>query len=335
MGVLGLTAISYADWAARLDPKGKVPAIVEILSQLSPEVADALVTEGNLPTGHQTTIRSGLPLATWRMLNYGVQPSKSTVVKVTDSCGMLENYAQIDKSIADLNGNTAAFRLSEDVPFLEGMTQEFTSTFWYGNETTAPAEFTGMTPRYNQLGSTGTQKNTISAGGTAAGAVSSIWLMTWGEQQTHLIFPNGQKAGLHSEDKGQQTVLDANGGMYEAYRTHYKWDVGLVVRDWRYNVRICNVDPALCVSGAMPDLVTSFARAIRRVQSMATGRLVAYCNRDVATGLDRLLMTKATTTAANEVSKSELTAGGVVSQFMGVPVHVTDALVNTETVVTT
>lgn len=63
--------------------------------------------EGNLPTGHKTTIRSGLPSATWRLLNYGVQPSKSTTVQVTDSVGMLETYAEVDKSLADLNGNTA------------------------------------------------------------------------------------------------------------------------------------------------------------------------------------------------------------------------------------
>ncbi len=35
-------------------------------------------------------------------------------------CGMLETYSEIDKALADLNGNTAAYRLSEDRAFLEG-----------------------------------------------------------------------------------------------------------------------------------------------------------------------------------------------------------------------
>jgi hypothetical protein len=46
-------------------------------------------------------------------LNYGVASSKSRTAQVTDSCGMLEAYAEIDKALADLNGNSAAFRLSE------------------------------------------------------------------------------------------------------------------------------------------------------------------------------------------------------------------------------
>ena len=47
-------------------------------------------------------------------------------------------------------------------------------------------------------------------------------------------------------DKGQVTVEDAsngsNTGRYEAYRTHYRMDAGLCLRDWRYVVRIANID---------------------------------------------------------------------------------------------
>jgi len=36
---------------------------------------------------------------------------------------MLETYGIVDKDFADLNGNGADFRLSEDEAFLEGMNQ--------------------------------------------------------------------------------------------------------------------------------------------------------------------------------------------------------------------
>ncbi|WP_368734330.1 major capsid protein, partial [Klebsiella quasipneumoniae] len=64
---------------------------------------------------------------------YGVQPSKSTTVQVTDYVGMLETYAEVDKSLADLNGNTAEFRLSEDRAFIEAMNQQMAQTLFYGD----------------------------------------------------------------------------------------------------------------------------------------------------------------------------------------------------------
>lgn len=133
MAVKGVNALTLADWAKRTDPNGKVDKIVELLSQTNEILTDMMFVEGNLPTGHRTTVRSGLPSATWRLLNYGVQPSKSTTVQVTDSCGMLETYAEVDKSLADLNGNTAEFRLSEDRAFIEGMNQQMAQTLFYGD----------------------------------------------------------------------------------------------------------------------------------------------------------------------------------------------------------
>ena len=128
MATIGNLAITYADWAKRMDDNYKVANIIEILSQTNEILDDMLVMEGNLPTGHKTTIRTGLPQATWRLLNAGVPNAKSTTAQIVDTCGNLETYAVIDKDIADLNGNTADFRLSEVRAFLEGMSQQLRPT---------------------------------------------------------------------------------------------------------------------------------------------------------------------------------------------------------------
>ncbi len=120
MATIGANALTLSDWAKRVKD-GKVQKIVEIMNLINPIIDDMMFVEGNLPTGHKTTIRSGLPSVAWRLLNYGVQPSKSRTVQVTDTVGMLEAYAEVDKALADLNGNTAEFRLSEDRAFLEAM----------------------------------------------------------------------------------------------------------------------------------------------------------------------------------------------------------------------
>ena len=118
--------VTLQDIARREDPNGKIDKIVEMLTQTNEVLQDMHWQEGNLTTGHKTTIRTGLPDVAWRLLNYGVKDSKSTPAQITDTCGMLEGYAEIDKKLADLNGNTAEFRLSEDRAFLESMNQEFT-----------------------------------------------------------------------------------------------------------------------------------------------------------------------------------------------------------------
>ncbi|HAF4244526.1 TPA: hypothetical protein G9B37_002819 [Salmonella enterica] len=324
MAVKGLTALTLADWGKRVDPDGKIDKITELLSQTNPILEDMLIVEGNLPTGHRTTIRTGLPDATWRLLNYGVPNSKSTTAQVTDSIGMLETYAEIDKSLADLNGNTSEFRLSEDRAFLEAMNQKMAQTVFYGDTSVNPQQFMGLASRYSSK-SAGNGQNIIDAGGTGTDN-TSIWLVVWGENTVHGIFPKGQKAGLHMEDKGQQTLKDAADGQYEGYRTHYKWDNGLTLRDWRYVVRIANIDVSdLSVPASAANIVTQMVKALHRVPNLKMGRAVFYMNRTVAQALDLQSLDKAS--LALSVKETE---GEWWTTFRGIPIRETDAILETE-----
>src|SRR5882724_6142875 len=181
MAIVGTTALTYADWAKRMDDGYKVAAIIELLSQTNEILDDMMVVEGNLPTGHKTTVRTGLPQATWRLLNQGVPNAKSTTAQIVDTCGNLETYAVIDKDVADLNGNTADFRLSEVKAFLEGMSQQVATTLIYGNQFVNPERFTGFAPRYSTktTSAANTAFNVLDAGGTAS-TNTSIWIVTWG-----------------------------------------------------------------------------------------------------------------------------------------------------------
>ncbi|OIV46967.1 hypothetical protein BK025_07800 [Sodalis sp. TME1] len=325
MAVKGINAATLADVAKRLDPNGKVDKIVELLAQTNPILQDMMFVEGNLPTGHRTTVRTGLPSATWRLLNYGVQPSKSTTAQVTDTCGMLEAYAEVDQSLADLNGNTAQFRLSEDRAFLESMNQQMAETLFYGNTSVNPERFMGMAPRYNDK-SAENGKNIVDAGGKQTDN-ASIWLICWGENTVHGIYPKGSKAGLNHADKGLVTLQDTNGGKYEGYRTHYKWDTGLTLRDWRYAVRIANLDTSDLAGGSASaaDIVKLLIKAVHRVPNLQMGRAAIYMNRDIAEYLD-----------VQSVGKPSLginvkeTEGIFWRDFRGIPIRECDALLNTE-----
>lgn len=326
MAALNANNPTLLDVAKRLDPDGKIASIVEILNATNPVLDDMSFVEGNLPTGHRTTIRTGLPTPTWRKLYGGVQPTKSTTVQVTDSAGMLEAYAEVDKALADLNGNTAAFRLSEDAAHIEGMGQEMASTLFYGNEGTEPEAFTGLAPRYNSL-SAENADNIINAGG-AGSDNTSIWLCVWGNQTGHGIYPKGSIAGLQMTDKGQVTVenVDGAGGRMEAYRTHYRWDAGLTIRDWRYFVRIANIDVSdLDTVANTKNLINWMIQASERVPVLGKGRAAFYMNRRLREKLRLGILEKVSSNLTWETVE-----GKRVMTFDDIPVRRTDALVNTE-----
>jgi hypothetical protein len=342
MATLSVKNPTLLDLAKVTDPDGSIAAVVEILNETNEVLADMSWMEGNLPTGHRTTVRTGIPTPTWRKLYGGVQPNKSSTVQVTDNTGMLEAYAEVDKALADLNGNTSAFRLQEDKPHIEGINQEIVDTLFYGNEATEPEAFTGLAPRFANLTADANSDNVIDGGGTGSDN-ASIWLVVWGPNTVHGIIPKGSTAGLKVSDLGEVTLEDAsdgsNTGRMQAYRTHYRWDAGLTVRDWRYVVRIANIDKSALIrtyasgtfsTGAiLPDLMF---QAMRLVPNLSAGRAAFYCSRDIATWISRqtVAMANGSTITTDKVGgDSKFT-----EYFHGIPLRRVDSLAADEAALT-
>lgn len=331
MAVLSTNNPTLLDLAKISDPNGNIATVVEILNETNEILDDMTWMEGNLVTGHRTTVRTGLPAPTWRKLYGGVQPNKGTTAQITDNTGMLEAYAEVDKALADLNGNSASWRLQEDKAHIEGINQELANTIFYGNEGTQPEAFTGFAPRFNSLSSPNAEN--IIVGGGSGTDNSSIWLVVWGPNTVHGIVPKGSTAGLQVTDKGQVTIenVDGAGGRMEAYRTHYRFDAGLTVRDWRYVVRIPNIDKSALLPDAstganIPDLMV---QAIERVPNLNAGRAVFYVPRGIKTMLRRQLIVA----TKNSTLTQENISGKHVMMFDGIPVKRVDALAADEALV--
>lgn len=343
MATLTSTALTYADWAKRMDDGYKVATIIELLSQTNEILDDMMVVEGNLPTGHKSTVRTGLAQASWRLLNQGVPNAKSTTAQIVDTIGNLETYSVIDKDIADLNGNTAEFRLSESMAFLEGMSQQMATTLIYGNQFTNPERFTGFAPRYStKTTATAQTANNVLDGGGTGSTNTSIWIVTWGANTVHGIFPKGKMTGLQSRDMGEWPVQDSSGNTYQAYREHFKWEMGLAVRDWRYVARIANIDVTQLTGVSAANLINLIVRAIQRLPTQPVaagpvqtsdapsiradmGRTVIYCNRTIRTYLELQAMNK-----TNVLLRLEEFDGKTVTTFRGIPLRTVDAIANNE-----
>lgn len=331
------SAATLLDFAKRMDPDGKIQKIAEVLAQSNEILDDMLWKEGNLPTGHKSTIRTGYPSVTWRQLYQGVMPSKSTTAQVTDTTGMLEAYAEVDKALSELNGNTAEWRLSEDKAFLEQMNQTMAATLFYGDTRINPERFTGLAPRFTASSTSvlNSGYNIVKGSASSTSTLTSIWLVGWGENTVFGIVPKGSMAGFQHQDLGEQTLLDTNQGRYQGYRTHYKWDMGLCVRDWRYVSRVSNIQTTgltpwtnvlptgdTLSSDDLPDLMV---QAIEKLPNLNDCKPAFYVSRTVKTWLRRQMI-KGTVYQLTE----ENIGGKPCLTFCGVPVRRVDQILSTE-----
>lgn len=338
---------NLVDWARRADPDGSIAIIAEMLSQCNEVMKDMIWQEGNLPLGHKTTVRTGLPQGVWRAANQGVPSSKTLTAQFQDSIGELVDYSIVDKSVANLNGNVAKFRYSEDMGHIEGLSQQVASALFYSNEATNPTQFTGFAPRYNTV-STTTAKNAVNVldGGGTANANLSIWLVGWGDHTTFGIFPKGSQAGLVYEDKGDVVpAYDSNGNRFEAYTSMFQFKLGLCVKDWRYNVRIANIDTTTAgLQGTTPpDLFALMSRAVVKLPT-ASRRLSGITESDApddpvpgiapawyVNRTGREFMDIQAIRDRNVLLSSKDYAGDPVVMFRDTSIRVVDALTNSET----
>lgn len=330
MATLGTTVPTLQNWAKTIDPDGKAARICEILEQTNEVLLDMAWAEGNLPTGHRTTVRSGYPTATWRLLNTGVPPSDTTTAQVDEQCGILESWSEVDVEIAKLNGNESAYRMQRAKAYFEAMNQEFVQTLFYGNGSTiAPEEFVGLSPRYSSLAAASGQNIIRASTGTGQSDCTSMWLIGWAPTTVYGIFPKGSTAGLEHEDLGIETVettAAVGGSRMRAYRDRYVWKGGLAVEDWRYAVRIANIDASTIDSaGTTMPLIEYMIKATHRVPSLNGAKFAFYANRSVVQYLD---------IQANRKSNVYLTAGNEEGarkvSFRGIPIRTCDGLIQTE-----
>ncbi len=327
MAALGVNNPTLLDMVKSLNPDGSIADLAELLTLQNDILLDATVVEGNLTTGHRSSIRTGIGGATWKKLYGYIAPAKGTQAQVVDSCGMLRRYSEIDADLARMSGNVQKFVFNESSAAIEAMNQEMASTLIYGNESLEPEAFTGFAPRYNDQSAENGRNILTSAATPDATDNTSIWLINWSPQTVFLTFPKGSQAGLKHEDYGEQTATDSNGALLQVYRSLFSWDLGLVVKDWRHVVRINYDLEDITASGSTgPVLYNLMAQAMRRIPTMSMGRPVFYMNTDSLDAYDLQAMNKSTL-AFKSITDAQ---GKVVDTFRGVPVRRVDAILSTE-----
>lgn len=333
MAALTASNLTLLDLAKLKDPDGSIATVVELLSEKNEILDDAVFQQGNMETGHRTTVRTGIPEPTWRRLYGRVGDGKSTTAQVTESCGNLQIYSDADAKLLELSGMTPAVRMSEEMAFIQGFKNKMARSLIYDNEKKTADAITGFTARFDTISAGGRPENAehiLNAGGTTS--LTSIWCVGWGDLTCFGIVPKNSTAGLKMEDKGKVTSETSEGKM-EVYRTHYEQDLGLCVRDWRSVARICNLDTAALrgltgtqLLSAATSILRLMIEARERIEDAPFARPVFYMNKDVRILLQIAIVEK----AANQLT-FDTVAGKRVMHFYETPVRRVDQITSNET----
>lgn len=328
--LVGDTYLTLKDKLSQMEGGKVTSTVIDLLSQTNVILEDAVVRECNDGSGHKTSVRNGLPTAEFRQFYQGVKCSKGTYTQIRESTAMLESYSEVDKSLADLEADKMQFRLNEANAHLEGMNQIVQTNIFYGNKNINSSAFDGLANRYNKI-----NKDKISIGSKVIDAKgkgdenTSIWFITWGELHTQMIYPKGSKAGITHENLGEVTAFDKDNKMFQAYRDHFKWDLGLAVRDFRSTARIANIptDKDGLANIDLIDLLIDCYYSVNRYRK--TGKTVIYVNETIQAALHK----KARKDSNVNLTISEY-EGKPIVKFLDMPIKCCDQILNTEQKVT-
>jgi len=309
--------------------------IAEIMEKDHPILQDVAWREGNLITGDRRWVRTSKAAASWRRFNQGVPRSKGTVGAFDEASAQLAAASQMDRGLAILGGNPAKARMNFNKPHFQSMADEMAETIFYGNSMVESTEYTGLTPRYNDLdGPTGDY--IIDAGGTGTDN-RSIWIVDWDLDEFAGIYPKGTKAGLVHMDMTSNLrpaadgypigdlVYDESGNPYPAYTDFFQWEAGLSVGDHRRAVRIANIDFSLLTkdrsTGA--DLEDLLVQAIERIKSTGPNAAI-YAPKPLGAMLRRQALVDSRN--GRGLLGFETIGGRKVTSFDGLPIRSEDAL---------
>jgi hypothetical protein len=341
MPTLSQKFLTMADLYKRTDGMGQVALIMEMMNSTAQDIfTDFTMMECNNGTKHTHTIRSGLPSVAWGALYEGIPQSKSDTQQVDETTGFVRALSTMDKKLIELAGaNANAVRANESRPFLESMSQELVTAMFYHNPATNVRLPKGLGARYGVKATSGAGFQIVDAGGVGSDN-TSIWFATWGGDGLNCLYPKGTSAGIKTEDKGEQRVLDANGNPYWAVEELIEAYCGFSVGDYRRISRIANIDVSNMQAGSV-ELYDFMRKAYyklhggpRNVGAKVTdegnpGRTVIYCNRDVLEALDALATNAGTTDNFTRLKWMEI-EGKEVLTYRGIPIRETNAILNTE-----
>lgn len=324
---------TLVDYMKMIGADGKALTCAQTLARKNPIVREVPILEANQALTHIGNRQASLPTVGKRALNDGVLAKAHKETPVTAPMSLFEAMSKVDEEIIKLAGDARdAVRTRKDMAFVEAMAQAVADEIIYGAISDDALGFNGLATMFNSSTVYPNRDSTwyynVQLAGGAGSDTTSIWVVEWGPEKAHLIYPKGTMAGLEINDKGLQKVsgITSNSEFF-AWMTQFKWRVGLFVQDERCIQRIANIKTSGATSIFDDDMLIT---ALNRLPDMGENpNTRIYVNRTVRTQMDIRVKDKNNVNYLNVADAF----GKPVLYFRGVPVQVCDAITNAETAI--
>ncbi len=292
---------------AKANGSDAVAGLIDETSKATPEIAlgGARTIKG---INYRTLVRTALPGVSFRSANEGVTPTKGQYENRLVETYIFDPRWECDKAVADsYEDGAAAYIALEAEAVMAAAMQYLASQFYYGTANDAKG-FPGLMAAYDPT------TMEVDAEGSTASTGSSLWAVRFGLKDVTWVW--GQDGALALSDVMTARLTDGNAKPYTGYVQEILARPGLQVGNKR------------CV-GRIKDLTADSTKGLTDAK---IAQLLAkfpvglppthfFCSRR---SLMQLQSSRTATTATGAPAP-------IPSEAFGVPIHVTDAITDTET----
>lgn len=267
-------------------------------------------------TSFKTTVRTGYPTAAFRAANEGLAIQKSTYEQKLQECFYIDTQLKVDKAVADADDMSLGDYLAQEAAgAMQGTGIAIGSQFYYGTSSDAKG-FTGLLANYDS-----TNMLVDATGGASSTSVYFVWENIKG---VHLVA--GRNAAIDFGFAGEwpvQQVLDGSSNSYMAYVNNVSGYIGLAFGN-KYSV--CRIRE-ITAGAPLTDALGAQALSKFPVYIRNSGQLRCFMNRTAAYLL-QLSRSSVGYTTAGPTGMGAFAP--LPTEICGVPITITDSLVNTE-----
>lgn len=250
MQINGNRVLTLWDFYKGRDSKGDfVHKVVDLCAETNDFSKYAPIIQANHDKVLETTIRTSDAMPDWTAYYKPVKAAKGSKSMFKVTAATLASKIEVDARLYKNSPDKDAVILDETKSNIRGFNKKMGSQFIYGLLEDDPLGFNGLFKHYTEFGGV-THTDTedpahyvINAhkSGESKAALRSIALIGFGTDATTLFHPqHSESAGIEVGDM-KDVDIDSDEGSYTVKRRYLYWNLGLAVRNFKTNGRLCNI----------------------------------------------------------------------------------------------